>query len=128
MAKQPLFDVLEDFLEMDSRPWKVKKNPIFSMPEASGKTSFLNKSDRTKNSAPHYDESFMGTSRKKMVRKDAKAEKKKPETRKLDIRKISLVRIFHPLLRLPFLFQQNRTKRRIYPVFLFHQMIYRILP
>ena len=101
MAKQPLFDVLEDFLEMDSRPWKVKKNPIFSMPEASGKTSFLNKSDRTKNSAPHYDESLMGTSRKKMVRKDAKAEKKKPETRKLDIRKISLVRPDIPSLTPP---------------------------
>lgn len=89
MAKQPFFDVLEDFMEMDSRPWKVKKNPIFSMPEAGGKTSFLNKSGPI---APHYDDGLTAGPRKKTVRKDAKAEKKKQEVKKIDIRKISLVR------------------------------------
>ncbi len=105
MAKQPYFDVLEDLSEMDSRPWKVKKNPIFSMPEASGKTKFLN--NKTTSTTLRYDETLMQAPRKKTVRKDSRTERKKPEAKKIDIRKISLIRPDIPPLTPPPVLAKN---------------------
>lgn len=92
MSRQPVFDALEDYLEMESRPWKVKTIQDFSRPEVTGKTSFLNKTRSAATAEPLKTESRPLTQKKKASRKERRENRRKARTTKIDLKKISLIR------------------------------------